>query len=258
MPARYFQLGDLRVADLRRHRIGMIVPSSNSNAEPDAQLLSPPGVTIHVTRSGGYDPRAIPDADEMRQFAHQALDQQLRLLVDAEVELIAYACTSATLAEGPEFDRRFCAEIEQKSGVPAVTTAGAIVEALQDLGAGRVAFTSPYVPDLNRESVEFIEACGIEVVSQLGFDEALDSHQQNDLTPEDAYRMGSAADHEDADALVISCTAYRSLEAVPALENTLGKPVVTSNSALMYVAFQRLGIDRQGISAGGRLFALRN
>ena len=258
MAADYFQLGDTRIANRRRHRIGMIVPASNSNAEPDAQLLSPPGVTIHVTRSGGYDPHAIPDADEMRRFVHQALDEQLQLLVDAEVELIAYACTSATLAEGPDFDKSFCAEIERKSGVPAATTAGAIIEALQDLGARRVAFTSPYVPDLNRKSIEFIEACEIRVVNQLGFDAALDSHQQNDLTPEDAYRMGLAADRDDADALVISCTAYRSLEAVPALEKALDKPVVTSNSALMYVALKRLGIDRHAVSAGGRLFALRN
>lgn len=258
MPAESFQLGDHLVSNRRLHRIGMIVPSSNSNAEPDAQMLLPDGVTIHVTRSGGYDVIAIPDADEMRRFVHQALDAQLQLLVDAQVELIAYACTSATLAEGPEFDRQFCAEIEAKSGVPGVTTAGAIVEALQILGAGRVAFTSPYVENLNQKSVAFIEACNIEVVNQLGFDEELDSLQQNDLTPADAYRMGLAADHADADALVISCTAYRSLEAVVALEAALNKPVVTSNSALIYVALKRLGIDSSGISVGGRLYSQRN
>jgi len=41
--------------------------------------------------------------------------------------------------------------------------------------------------------------------------------------------MGIAADHPDADLLVISCTDYRTLEAVPALEQALGKPVVSSN-----------------------------
>ena len=253
-----FQLGDDRVLNRRLRRIGMIVPSSNNNAEPDSLMLVPDGVTIHVTRSGGYDVNAIPNADEMRRFVHQALDDQLQLLVDAQVELIAYACTSATLAEGPEFDRRFCDEIAAKSGVPGVTTAGAIVEALQDLGARRVAFTSPYVADLNREAVEFIEACDIEVVSQLGFEEELDSLQQNDLTPADAYRMGLAADHAQADALVISCTAYRSTEAIVALEKALNKPVVTSNSALIYVALKRLGIDCSDIAAGGQLYSRRN
>ena len=33
----------------------------------------------------------VADSAEMRRFARQALDQQLQLLVDARVELIAYA-----------------------------------------------------------------------------------------------------------------------------------------------------------------------
>jgi len=89
--------------------------------------------------------------------------------------------------------------------------------------------TSPYVAKLAEESVEFIRQCGIEVVNQLGFDNELSSLEQNRLTSQDAYRMGIAADQPDADLLVISCTDYRTLEAVPALEQALGKPVVSSN-----------------------------
>ena len=81
----------------------------------------------------------------MRRFARQSLDQSVQLLTDGRVDLIAYACTSATLSDGPEFDRKFCQEISDKSGCPAVTTAGALVEGMLDLGAQRVAFTSPYV-----------------------------------------------------------------------------------------------------------------
>jgi maleate cis-trans isomerase len=255
---RSFKLGDITLADSRRRRIGMIVPASNTNAEPDCLLLAPPGVTIHATRSGGYDVAAIPDADEMRRFARQALDQQLQLLVDGRVEMIAYACTSATLADGPEFDQAFSDEICSKSGLPAVTTAGALIEAIRDLGAQRVAFTSPYVPQLAAEAVDFIEQCGIEVVNQLGYEQALSSLEQNALTPQDAYRMGLKADHPQAELLVVSCTDYRALEAIPALEQALGKPVITSNSALMYACLKRLGIDMSSIEAGGFLFTRRN
>ncbi len=253
-----FKLGGITLTDRRRRRIGVIVPSSNTNAEPDCLLLAPDGVTIHATRSGGYDVESIPDSDEMRRFVRQGLDQQLQLLVDGRVELIAYACTSATLADGPDFDQAFCEEISAKSGLPAVTTAGALVETIRDLGAQRVAFTSPYVPTLAAESVDFIQQCGIEVLNQVDFDTELSSLEQNALTPEDAYRMGLRADHPQAELLVISCTDYRALEAVPALERTLDKPVVTSNSALMYVSLKRLGIDTQDIRAGGYLFTRGN
>jgi maleate cis-trans isomerase len=38
----------------------------------------------------------------------------------------------------------------------------------------------------------------------------------------------------------------------------LGKPVITSNSALMYVCFKRLNIEIRDIEAGGYLFTRRN
>jgi len=58
--------------------------------------------------------------------------------------------------------------------------------------------------------------------------------------------------------LVIACTDYRALEAVPALEQALGKLVITSNSALMYVCLKQLEIDMRDIEAGGYLFTRRN
>jgi len=241
----------------RRIRLGLIVPASNTNAEPDCQLLAPKGVTTHVTRSGGYDVNAIPDSSEMRRFARQSLDQQLQMLIDARVDVIAYACTSATLSDGPDFDREFCEEIQRKSGRPAVTAAGALVDAIHALGLKRVAFTSPYVKTLADESVNFIQQCGIEVVHQLGFEQDLDSLQQGALTPNDAYDMALKADHVDAEGIVISCTDYRALEAVPAIEKLLQKPVVTSNQALMYASIKLLGIEADNAETGGRLFSTR-
>jgi maleate cis-trans isomerase len=121
-----------------------------------------------------------------------------------------------TLADGPEFDQAFGDEISVKSGLPAVTTAGALNEAIKVLGAQHVAFTSPYVPQLAAEAVDFIEQSGVEVVNQFGYNQALSSLEQNALTPQDAYQMGLKADHPQAELLLISCTDYRALEAVPA------------------------------------------
>ena len=80
----------------RQYRIGLIVPSSNTNVEPDFNLVCPAGVTVHSVRSGGYDVTAIPDSDEMRKFVRSSLDQNLSDLKDARVDVIAYGCTSAT------------------------------------------------------------------------------------------------------------------------------------------------------------------
>jgi len=242
-------------ASRRDYRIGLIVPASNTNAEPDCALLAPAGVTLHISRSGGYDVNAIPDSAEMRRFVRSDLDNQLQLLSDARVDLIAYACTSATLSDGPEFDRQFCADIERISERPALTTAGALVDAIQALELEKVAFTSPYVQLLAQESIDFIQQCGTQVVSHASFSQSLNSIEQGALTPADAYRMALLADHPEAQGIVISCTDYRALEALPSIEQALGKPVICSNQALMYACLKRLGL--QGFTPsiyGGELF----
>lgn len=238
----------------RDKRIGLIVPSSNTNIEPDFAQLSPAGVTIHSVRSGGYDVETVPDSSQMQQFARRSLEQNLADLSDARVHIIAYGCTSATLSEGPKFDVQFCAQLSEQTGIPAVTTAGALVEAINHIGAANVAFTSPYVQQLNAEAVEFLQQSNINVVNIAEFEKELNSLEQNALTPQDAYDMALQADHTDAQAIVISCTDYRALEAVPAIEAKLCKPVITSNQALMFACLQRLEIAPDLIQQGGRLF----
>ena len=242
----------------RSKRIGLIVPSSNTNAEPDCISLCPTGVTIHSVRSGGYDVEAIPDSTEMRNFVRQSLDQNCKDLMDACVDVIAYGCTSATLSEGPEFDSEFCQKLEYMTGRPAVTTAGALVEAVQQIGVTRIAFTSPYVKMLSQEAVDYLEQSGIEVINEVSFDQQLSSIEQNALTPQDAYEMALKANHKDAQAIVISCTDYRALEAVTAIEKSLGKPVITSNQALMFACLKRLNVKFEKLTAGGQLFTQKS
>jgi len=174
--------------------------------------------------------------------------------MDARVDLIAYGCTSATLSDGPAFDSAFCAKLTEMTGRPAVTTAGALIEAIGHIGVKEVSFTSPYVKALSAESVKFFSDSGINVVNEVGFEHELNSLEQNALTPQDAYEMALKADHSDAQAIVISCTDYRALEAVPAIEKALGKPVITSNQALMFACLTRLDLPYRDMAAGGHLF----
>ena len=42
---------------------------------------------------------------------------------------------------------------------------------------------------------------------------------------------------------MLSCTDMRAAEAAPAIEASLGKPVVTSNRAMMRAALKRVGVS---------------
>ena len=55
--------------------------------------------------------------------------------------------------------------------------------------------------------------------------------------------MGLKADHKDAQAVILSCTDMRSVEVISKLEETLDKPVISSNQAMMFQAMRVTGIE---------------
>jgi maleate cis-trans isomerase len=75
------------------------------------------------------------------------------------------------------------------------------------------------------------------------------------MSPEEVFRLGTEADRADAEAVVLSCTDMRAVEAIAALEEALQKPVVTSNQALMYVARKRLKLADEANPVPGALGA---
>ena len=229
-----------------RARFGVVVPVSNTNLEPDLMLLRPAGVSLHVMRAGGYDLDQVPDSAQMRKFALASLDGVLEALMAARPDIVLYGCTSATLSHGPAFDREFRDRIARKAGVPAVTAAGALVEVVSDRGARKVGFAAPYTAALNGEAVDFLVRSGLEVVAQASVGRDLDNDAMGALTPDQVTELARRADHPQAEALVLSCTDMRAVEVIAPLEQELGKPVVTSNQALMAVAVKRLGLGRSG------------
>ncbi len=242
-------------------RIGVVTPYSNTNLEADLALLRPPGVSFHVARAAGYDPGEIPDSQAMRAFAEAGLDDVLPLLLAARPDILLYGCTSATLSSGLARDREFRLGIEARAGVPAVTAAGALVDGLGDLGVRRVAFCSPYTEALNREGACFLEEAGFEVVRTAFVGRDLGSYGQSDLEPDEVLALGLEADHGEAEAIVLSCTDMRAVEIVDDLEERCGKPVVTSNQAMVHAALGRLGLascvpGRLGYASPGALASI--
>ena len=236
-------------------RLGIVVPISNTNLEPDMTMMVPPGISLHFARAGGYDVDRIPDENQMRKYSDTPADEIIAGFVHCRADAVIYGCTSATLAQGPDYDRKFRQNIESVTGVPAVTAASALVEVLKALGVERFAFTSPYVASLNNLAIRFIEHSGMKCVHRVDAPEALSNEAVGDTHPEEIVKIALNTDHDAAQAIVISCTDYRATEAIPEIESRLGKPVITSNQASLLVALRLLGIPPEGSLISGHLAA---
>lgn len=233
-----------------RARIGVLVPFTNTNLEPDLALLRPPGVSLHFARLGGYDAEEVPDDAQMAGLGAASLDEPLRLIAGVRPDVILYGCTSATLTHGLAFDRELAARIRSETGAASVTAAGSLVQALQALGAARIGFASPYVGAINEQAVDFLAEAGVRTVRRTDIGCNLDNYGQGALSPDEVFALGACADHPDAQAVVLSCTDMRSIEAIDRLEAALGKPVVSSNQAMVFAALQALGIATSAVDCG--------
>jgi maleate cis-trans isomerase len=175
------------------------------------------------------------------------IESAARYLATANVDVIAYGCTTGSFYKGPGWDEEMMQLINKVAGVPATATSPSVVEALRYFGAKRLSVASPY-PNWNNEKLRtYLEAQGFEVLNVEGEPVAAKSGNQgiNDQEPESVAAFAANICLPEADALLCSCTAWRSLEAVAELERQTGKPVVSSNQATIWATFRKLGLTPQ-------------
>jgi maleate cis-trans isomerase len=235
----------------QRKRIGVMVPSTNTTCEADFQMVVPRGVTVHGQRLWLTNDALGPEGmDRM----NGEIESGARYLATARVDAISYGCTTGSFYKGPGWDRDMVSLISRTAGVPAVATTPAVVEALRFFGARRISVATPYPEWNNRQLRAYLEAVGLEVLNLEAEPEAACAGNQgiNDQDPAVIVEFASRACRPDADALLCSCTAWRSVEAVEEIERRIGKPVVTSNQAAIWASLRAVGVTAP-IPGFGRL-----
>ena len=131
---------------MTRTRIGLIIPATNSTAEPDFNMAVPKKVTVHAQRMWNTNELTPETTESMNQGAQEAA----RYLGQAKIDLLVYACTTGSFFEGPAYDEDLLKRLGKEAGAPAISTSGMAAEALEFLGAKRISVASPYFPWMNR------------------------------------------------------------------------------------------------------------
>jgi maleate isomerase len=229
-------------------RIGLIVPSLNVTIEPEFNAFVPAGISIHATRL--FLPKG--DREHLTQMADDT-EAACDLLATAKVNVIAYACTTGSLIKGIEWEKSLAKRMEARVQVPAVTTASAVIDALKKLHLSRVAVGTPYIDEVNVAEKKFLEESGIEVTKIAGLD-YVDGEALHKEPPETALKLAKRVDSGKAEAIFLSCTDLKTFPVLASIEESLGKPVVSSNSATLWKCLEVMNWDRNETIPLGSLF----
>jgi maleate cis-trans isomerase len=209
-----------------RH-FGVLIPSTNTTVEIEYNRLLPPTLQVHVGRLGkGVNLPFAPSRPE--DIAYQA-----RLLGTAKVEVVCLAQTSASLFDD-EYDAVTTRRMTEGAGVPSLTSAEAIGQAIRALGARRIALVSPYSQEVMGQAQRYFESrYGLEVMAMEGFG-ATDSYAIGALSADNATDAFTRIDRPEIEILVVPGGNFPTMRFIAAWERQFHKPVITTNQAALW------------------------
>ncbi|MCZ6872947.1 MAG: hypothetical protein O7G88_05385 [bacterium] len=209
-----------------RH-FGSLIPSTNTTVEIEYNRLLPPTLQVHVGRLG---------KDVSTPFSpsrNEDIEYQARMLGTARVEVVSLAQTSASLIDD-DYDAATKRRMTAGAGVPSLTSAEAIGQAVRALGARRIALVSPYSQEAISRTQRYYEMrYELEVVAMESFG-ATDSYAIGALSADHATNAFARIDRPEIEVLVVPGGNFPTMKFIAGWERQFHKPVITSNQAALW------------------------
>jgi maleate isomerase len=229
----------------QRH-LGIVAPFDLA-LDRELWRWTPDDVSLHIARTP-YSPlhvgvelaATVSDVDDVREAT--------RILTPLEPEAVAYACTSGSFLGGHAGEELVRRAMCDGGAARAITASGALLDALAEVGASRVAIATPYVRDVTDHLVEFLAEAGVETVART--DLRLEGRIWT-VSYARTEELITATDHVDAEAIFVSCTNLATYDLIARSEEALGKPVLSANQVTMWAALAAIG--RTAVGPGQRL-----
>ncbi|PYG02187.1 maleate isomerase [Georgenia satyanarayanai] len=226
---------------LAQRGIGIIAPFDLA-LERELWRWAPLDVSFHLARTP-YEP--VPVSLEMAELVSERrhLQAATRGVLGVDPEVVAYLCASGSFVHGLPYEAELRAAILEAGAPAAVTTSGALAEAVRELGLSRMSVITPYDAPLTERLVDFLGELGVKVLRShyLGLGGGI--WRVNYRT---VAELILAADDPRSEAVFVSCTNLPTYDIIDPLEKRLGKPVLTANQLTVWACLGRLGLPMVG------------
>lgn len=226
---------------LAQRGIGVIAPFDLA-LERELWRWAPLDVSFHLARTP-FEPVAVSLEQAELVSGTEALQRATRDVLGVDPEVVAYLCTSGSFINGPEYEASLRRAILEAGAPAAVTTSGALMEAIEKLGTTRMSIVTPYDAELTDRLVAFLGDLDVEVLRShyLGLGGGI--WRVNYRT---VVEQILAADDPRAEAIFVSCTNLPTYDIIAPLERELGKPVLTANQLTVWACLGRMGLPMVG------------
>jgi maleate isomerase len=210
-------------------RVGLIILQSDEVIENELRFWLPPGTAIFHTRI----PSSVNVTPETLAAMEKSLVPAATLLPRrGEMSVVAYCCTSGTTVIGEE---KVKAAIRSVWPEVEVTNPFTAVKAnLHALGIRRIGLLTPYEPAVARTVAEHLANAGFDIVSCGSFFELREAKVTRISRKSILDAMEAIGSDPDCEAVFASCTNLRTAGLLEEAIERLGKPVISSNSALAF------------------------
>ena len=215
---------------------GVVVPYDFA-LDRELWRWAPEDVTLHLGRTA-YS--ALPVTVEQAEVIgdKDAVARCTRDLSAVEPAVIAYACTSGSFVAGRAGERALVASMLGAGAPAAVTTSGALLEALSAQDVTRLAVATPYDAAVTARLHGFLEEAGVRVTGSVHLGLSGRIWTVPYAVTAALVRDAAAAGGE---AVFVSCTNLPTYDVIAPLEAELGIPVLTANQVTMWACLRRIG-----------------
>ena len=229
-------------------RIGVITLSTDFTIEQDfRKICHDLPVDIFFNRIPFINPLNHENYLKMAEHIPEVSEQ---ILPGEKIDVIAYGCTSGTIAIG---ESHISSQVKKSKPETKVTTPiTAALKAFKKLNLKNIAVLTPYPKDVNVTVFDYLSKNNLTIDSFNSFNLNYDSEIAQ-VSLDSLKESIANINLDNVDGLFVSCTALKIVDILDEVEKKFNTTVISSNQAIIWDCLRLLNIDTY-VPGYGKLF----